>query len=176
MLYELASIDLEALPDALIGQFNSKMVSVLDNHAPEKSKYRTVRPRYHWYDNSINDQRRLRRKYERGWRKSGSPEDKKVYFDQQTLVNQLIDKAKIEYYKVKLYASNVNGVFQTVHVNTLLNKNAIRLPTGFSTKVLCDKFVTLFRNKVLKFRQSLLRKLIVVMNNSVNNEHDDTNV
>ena len=159
--HELESIDLKAPPDTLIGQFNTKMVSVLDNHAPEKSKSRTVRPRYPWFDNSINDQRRLRRKYERRWRKSGSPEDKKVYVDQKTLVNQLIDKAKIEYYKVKLYASNVKGIFQTV--NTLLNKNIIRLPTGFSTKVLCDKFVTFFRNKVLKIRQSLMRKLIVLM-------------
>ena len=95
--HELESIDLEALPDTLIGQFNTKMVSILDNHAPEKSNSCTVRPRYPWYDNSINDQRRLRRKYERRWRKCGSPEDKKVYVDQKTLVNQLIDKAKIEY-------------------------------------------------------------------------------
>ena len=116
--HELESIDIEALPDTLIGQFNTKMVSVLDNHAPEKSKCRTVRPRYPWYDNSINDQRRLRRIYERRWRENGSPEDKKVYVDQKTLINQLIDKAKIEYYKGKLYASNIKGVFQTV--NTLL--------------------------------------------------------
>ena len=151
--HELESIDLKTPPDTLIGQFNTKMVSVLDNHAQEKSKSRTVRPRYPWYGNSINDQRRLRRKCERRWRKSGSPEDKKVYVDQKTLANQLIDKAKIEYYKVKLYACNVKGVFQTV--NTLLKKNIIRLPTGFSTKVWCDKFVTFFRNKVLKIRQSL---------------------
>ena len=60
--HELESIDLEVPPDTLIDQFNSKMISVLDNHAPEQSQSRTVRPRCPWYDKSINDQRRLRRK------------------------------------------------------------------------------------------------------------------
>ena len=67
----------------------------------------------------------------------------------------------------------MKGVFQTV--NTLLNKNIIRLPTGFSTKVLCDKFVTFFRNKVLKIRQSLDEETHSI-DDSVNNEHVDTNV
>ena len=84
--HELESIDLEALRDTLIGQFNTKMVSVLDNHAPEKSTYRTVRPRYPWYYNSINDQRRLGRKYERRWRKSRSPEKKRCMLIRKPLL------------------------------------------------------------------------------------------
>ena len=138
--HELESIDLEALPDMLIGQFNTKMVSISDNHTPEKSKSRTVKPRYRWYDNFINDQWRLGRKYERRWRKSGSQEDKKVYVDQKTLVNQLIDKAKIEYYNVKLYACNVKGVFKTV--NTLLNnKKKKKKNHSFAHWVLNKNFV-----------------------------------
>ncbi|XP_072025193.1 uncharacterized protein [Amphiura filiformis] len=170
---ELESINLSISLDTLIDQFNSKMLSVLDSHAPEESKSRTIRPRYPWYNNSINDQRRLRRKYERRWRKSYSPEDKKMYVNQKTLVNQLIDMAKTEYYKVKLNASNIKGVFQTV--NTLLNKNIKRLPTGFSTEVMCDKFVTFFRNKVLKIRQSLDEETHS-SDNSVSNDYDDINM
>ena len=37
----------------------------------------------------------------------------------------------------------------------LLNKNVKRLPGGFTTKDLSDKFVNFFRNKVLKIHQSL---------------------
>ena len=44
-------------------------------------------------------------------------------------------------------------MFQTV--STLLNKNIRRLPTGFSTQILCNKFVTFFREKVAKIRHSL---------------------
>ena len=113
------------------------------------------------YDNSINDQRRLRRKYERRWRKSGSPEDKKVYLDQKTLVNQLIDKAKTEYYKVKLYVSNVKGVFQIV--NTLLNKNIIRLPTGFSQTFCVISLSHFSETRFSKSVKVLKRKLIVLM-------------
>ncbi|XP_072018281.1 uncharacterized protein [Amphiura filiformis] len=170
---ELESINLSISLDTRIDQFNSKMLSVLDSHAPEESKSRTIRPRYPWYNDSINDQRRLRRKYERRWRKSLSPEEKKMYVNQKTLVNQLIEMAKTEYYKVKLNASNIKGVFQTV--NTLLNKNIKRLPTGFSTEVLCDKFVTFFRNKVLKIRQSLDEETHS-SDNSVSNDYDDINM
>ena len=44
-------------------------------------------------------------------------------------------------------------MFQTV--STLLNKNIRRLPTGFSTQILCNKSVTFFREKVAKIRHSL---------------------
>ena len=44
--HDLESIDLEAPPDRFIDQLNSKMISVLDNHAPEQSKSCTVRPKY----------------------------------------------------------------------------------------------------------------------------------
>ena len=69
-----------------------------------------------------------------------------MYLNQKTLVNEQLSEAKIEYYKIKLAGSDVKGVFQTV--NTLLNNNVKRLPTGLSNQTLCNNFVTSFKDKV----------------------------
>ncbi len=140
-------------PNVLINEFDRNMTEVLNDHCPEETKLRTIRPRYPWFNDTINEQRRLRRKYERKWRKTRSLEDREVYVEQKSLVNQLISKAKIEYYKIKLQFSNVKGIFQTV--NALLNKNVKRLPTGLSTQMLSNTFVNFFKDKVDKIRRSL---------------------
>ena len=48
------------------------MTEVLNDHCPEETKLCTIRPRYPWFNDTISmisEQSRLRRKYERKWRK-----------------------------------------------------------------------------------------------------------
>jgi len=133
-------------------EFDAKS-TILDKHAPEKTRYRTIRPRYPWYNDDIKEQRRLRRRLERRWRKHGSLEDKQAFIEQKEHVNKLIDTAKREFYHEKLATSDAKGISQAV--NTLLNKSMKPLPSCDSTQSLCYQFADFFDTKVAKIRDVL---------------------
>ena len=50
--------------------YNKAVRTTLDKHAPEKKSTSSNRPRQPWYNNTIHEARRVRRKYERKWKKS----------------------------------------------------------------------------------------------------------
>jgi hypothetical protein len=139
--------------DTLVNAFNVGVRAVLDRHAPEQTKSRSIRPRFPWYDEKIRDQRRVRRRCERKWKKSGSEEDKREYIKQKSSVNRLIQDAKVKYYREKLYDCDDKGVFQVV--NTLLQRNVRPLPVCSSPQELCDRFATYFTDKVSNIRKDL---------------------
>jgi hypothetical protein len=112
---ELYDIPDDLPVDELVEMYDSKIRTVLNHHAPEKVKVRTNRPRFPWYSNEIKTQTHVRRKYERRWRKSRTQENRKAYIDQKQKVNQLIETSKIKYYKDKLSAADIKGVFKTVN-------------------------------------------------------------
>ena len=55
----------------LVSCYGSAMTSLLDKHAPLQEKTITVRPRVPWFNNKIKEAKRLRRRYERIWRRTG---------------------------------------------------------------------------------------------------------
>jgi hypothetical protein len=150
---ELASLSSIHEVDNLVTQFDSKVRCVLDRHAPLRTKTRTIIPRFPWYNDQIAEERRLRRKYERKWRKTKSLEDKQAYVNQKSRCNEAIEGAKVSYYKDKLQNASNKEVFQTV--NALLNKNTRPLPSCKSTKELSDQFANFFHDKVAKIRRTL---------------------
>ena len=52
----------------LAAQYNSRLLSLLDKHAPVTSKTLSVHPRVPWFSPTINNLKRERRKAERAWR------------------------------------------------------------------------------------------------------------
>ncbi|XP_072030179.1 uncharacterized protein [Amphiura filiformis] len=149
----LCTISDELTLDELVTEYDSKVITILDQHAPTKVKVRTNRPRFPWYSSEIKTETQVRRKYERRWRKSRTSEDRKAYIDQKQKVNQLIETNKTKYYKDKLSDADTKGVFKTV--NNLLNKDNRTLPSCDSTKSLCHQFANYFEEKVSKIRNDL---------------------
>ncbi|XP_072023162.1 uncharacterized protein [Amphiura filiformis] len=139
--------------DNLVILFDSKVRDILDHHAPEVVKMRTVRTRFPWYNSTIKEERQVRRKLERKWRKTGSDEDKRAYLDQKNAVNNLIDSEKAKFYQNKFANSDVKGMFE--NVKTLLNQNTRILPSSDSTVSLCNQFATFFNDKVTTIRECL---------------------
>ncbi|XP_072048824.1 uncharacterized protein [Amphiura filiformis] len=143
----------DAVCDVYIHDYDTKISTILNVHAPETTKARTIRPRYPWYNDNIKDQRKVRRRLERKWRKHGSLVDKQAYLEQKSYVNGLIETAKKEFYHDKLASADAKGIFQTV--NTLLNKSQKPLPSCDSTQTLCNQFAEFFESKVAKIRDGL---------------------
>ena len=149
-LYNLPS---DCTCEQYLNEFDDMLCSIMNNHAPEETKYRTIRPRYPWYNADIREQRKLRRRLERKWRKHGLLEDKQAYLEQRVHVNKLIERAKVEFYHEKLVNYDAKGISQTV--NTLLNRTGKTLPSCDSTQNLCNKFADVFETKVAKIRKDL---------------------
>ena len=87
---ELASLSSIDEVNNLVTQFDSTVCCVLDPHAPLRTKTRTIRPRFPWYNDQIAEERRLRRQCERKWRKTKSLKDRQAYANQKSLCNKAI--------------------------------------------------------------------------------------
>ncbi|XP_072042987.1 uncharacterized protein [Amphiura filiformis] len=148
---EIEGLDLRGTADEMLGQLESSVSSVLDAHAPSQTRSRSLRPRFPWYNQEINDERCKRRRLERKWRKTRTDLDHVAYIEQSNRVNKLIQSAKEVYYNEALESSDCKNMF--VVLNRLLNKNSKSLPCCDSALELSDSFARFFINKVAKIRQ-----------------------
>ena len=142
----LTSPDLDEL-SKLVDQ---AVASVLDQHAPLKTKrviYKHYQP---WYFSEIGDAVRTQRKLERIWRADVKSKDKWAAFKKQRKVTQvIIKKREKEYYHLLFTekASNPKEVFNIA--NALLARNNISpLPECSSLTELANDF-----NKFLLIKQ-----------------------
>ena len=94
LLSDYSDMDLTSL----VENFEITLTNVLDAHAPIKKRTITFRPYAPWYNDSIDVEKRKRRKLERRWRKSNLSTDKQLYITQCGIVNDMISDAKSIYY------------------------------------------------------------------------------
>ena len=76
--------------------YNSELSSILDKHAPLKSRIVTIRPASPLFCEEIKLER-TRRRLERKWQWSGLPEDRILSIEQNRIVNQLLFAARQAY-------------------------------------------------------------------------------
>ena len=122
----LESHDLQSLPDDVESaalQYDSTLRTIIDKHAPVKSKAITIRSEAVWYTEEIHEARRIRRKLERKWRKSGLEVDFQIYTSQRQAVTRLVHETKMDYYcaDIQTNAKDSKLLFKTV--DTLLHKS-----------------------------------------------------
>jgi hypothetical protein len=139
--------------DEIVDFYQKTITNTLDRHAPMQTIERLRRSRQPWYTNEIHSERRLRRKLERKWRKSKLDVHRQMYANQRALVNNMIDKAKQDYYKNELGGADTKSVFKTV--NTLLNKDTKILPVHSDAAALASEFGIFFNSKVSKIYDSI---------------------
>ena len=137
----------------LLEQFNQASKTVLDIHAPQSTRTRTIRPQPKWYNDEIRAEKREQHRLERKWRKNRSITNRKAYMVQHTKVISLIVKAKEHYFKDVLHNAGARDTFKTLGV--LLNKNSRVLPSSDTPKELCNKFAQFFTDKVAKIRGNI---------------------
>ncbi|XP_072023174.1 uncharacterized protein [Amphiura filiformis] len=150
----VGGIDFRGTVDEMLEQLESSITCVLDAHAPPQTRSRSLRPRFPWYNEEINDARCKRRKLERKWRKNKTNDNHVAYVDQCNIVNKLIQTAKEVYYNDELEFSDCKNMFGIM--NKLLNKNVKSLPSCDSMSELSNSFAQFFINKVAKIRQELV--------------------
>ena len=83
--------------DELATCYISTLSSLLDKHAPLKTKTVVNRKRVPWFNNEIKDAIRARRRAERKWRKSKSVQDLGVFKMKKNHATFLMNQARCEY-------------------------------------------------------------------------------
>ena len=149
----LAELPLDEDPNALVESYETITSSVLDEVCPLVTKTRTVKPKLPWYNQTIHEERRIRRRLERRWKKTRTESDETAFIAQKDYVTRLITNAKIDYFTNKCNSSTPKTMYNTI--NVLLNKNSSTLPDCVSYKDLADQFLSFFIEKVEKIRDNV---------------------
>ena len=87
----------------LVERYNMKLGSLLDDHAPSKSKIVTLRPKSPWFTLEIQEWKVKRRRLERRWRKTRLTLDREIYTQQYVIVHRFILASKESYYTLRSY-------------------------------------------------------------------------
>ena len=129
----------------LVENFEITLTNLLDTHAPIKKRIITFRSYAPWYNDSIDVEKRKRRKLERRWRKSNLSTDRQFYIAQCRTVNDMIRDAKSIYYSsiIAENKGNQKVLFQTID-QLLQRKQEPRFPASTSSDQLANEFCCLF--------------------------------
>ena len=100
--------------------YNEVLQNNVDKHAPWKTRVVTIRPEAPWYNSSLAEEKRLKRKYERKYNKSKLVVDRELYCHQLDEYNNLLNTTKQDYFKNKIEsATSTKERFKVC--NNLLN-------------------------------------------------------
>ena len=146
--------------DDFVCSYNDRLSSLIDHHAPIKTKTITIRPNAPWYNNEITLAKRLRRKYEHKWLRSKtldlSDYYESRYRDQCTIVNDLVLKSKCDFYNGKVQAAKGDQKELFKLVNTIFHNNSEQpLPSHDSLEQLSNKFSDFYASKIEKIRSDI---------------------
>ena len=84
--------------DSLACNYNTTLSSVIESHAPLKTKTIVSRPTVPWYNDDIHKAKLLRRKAERKWKKTKRETDFQLFKKRRNHVTHLLNEAKRKFF------------------------------------------------------------------------------
>ncbi|CAG2214072.1 unnamed protein product [Mytilus edulis] len=159
----------EGSVENIVNLYNTELSSIIDRHAPLKSRNIIMRPNTEWYTDELRLAKRDRRKAERRMRKSNLTVHRQIFQDTCLKASKLLLKSKKDYFSTKI--SDIEHDQKQLHrlTNDLMgNRREIILPSHKDEKVLADKFCEFFVGKISAIRDNLTAK------NDASNYNRDT--
>ena len=140
----------------LVHIYNANLETILNNHAPLKSKEILERQDAKWYNNDISLAKCERRRLERKWRLTRTEYDRDAYRQQNKTVNKKIISAKMHYYCIKINDAKSDQKCLYKIVNNLMHRRSQQiLPTKGTKLELCNRFSSYFSSKIDTIRDKL---------------------
>ena len=138
--------------EKMVTIYNTVLRNIVNDHAPAKTKTVTVRTNTPWFTSEIARAKRLRRKLERQWLKSGLTIHNEMFRNQRDLVNTLIQDSKAKFYSELI--TNVKDQKELFGLtNQFMHKTkCTKLPTHENSQELADKFINYFSTKIADIR------------------------
>jgi hypothetical protein len=142
--------------DELVDQYSTVLGSLIDKHAPLKTKNVSLRPVTLWYNEDIHKLKATRRHCEKQWRSSKLTVHREAFKVARNAVTDEIAKAKTSHFSNKITdcGSDHKALFRVI--NELLHTNdQTALPQHTSLKDLLECFSEFFHAKIAKIRDTL---------------------
>jgi hypothetical protein len=100
---------------AVVDNYNSVLTELLNKHAPVLTKNVSIHPNAPWYTPQLMLAKKERRKAEHVWRRSKLTVHREIFADKRQTVNDLLIKAKTDYYADKIKnSSDQKALFSVV--------------------------------------------------------------
>ncbi len=164
---DVKNIDLDSLKDdikqidfkqsenvtELAQSYQENLENIFNKHAPIVEKTVILRPNTKWYTKLIREQKVIRRRKERKWRKSRLENDFNDFRKQCDFVNLLLNEGKSEFYSNQIIenSNDKRRLFQIT--KKILNANPdTRLP---DVSNVADSFCNYFVDKIVRIRSDI---------------------
>ena len=133
---------------------------------------RTFKPRHYtpWYNSTVHNAKRLRKKLERRWRKTRSEPDREAYHYQCQVVRDELVEAKTEHYHNQLSEADNHKDVYLIANSLLFSPKVQKLPTHDSVQDLSEQFADYFIQKIVTIRNGLWQNI------NTDNQCDETDV
>lgn len=142
--------------DSASKSFSDTMLSVLDKHAPLKTKTVIHRDSDPWFDEDLVAAKKERRRLERIMRKDGSTDSRERYKRQRNLVISMAYTAKAKYYTSVIMESKNDQRRLFSVINKILQRTkANPLPPHSSSLELANIFANYYHEKIDKIHSGL---------------------
>ncbi len=157
---DLAEIVSELLPingiEVLASLYNQRLGDCLDKHAPLITRESVVRPKVPWYNDSLKQLKRKRRKHERIYRKHNQASDENVFKQTRNIYASKLTQAHCDHYHSAITEASGNqrklfGIIQEL----ASVKQDTPLPDHESIQQLADSFGEFFINKIEDIRSEI---------------------
>jgi len=138
----------------LVVAYNSTLTSLIDIHAPLKTKTFRAKPINKWYTPALSALNAVRRHLENLWLRTRSPHHLKLLHTASNKYHSAIIAAKKRFSLIASSTSNPCKLRNSI--NTLLErKPSPLLPSLASSQSLSQMFATFFSDKILKLHTAL---------------------
>ena len=135
-------------------QYNAKLIMLLDQHAPLKTRIVTDRPSAEWMNLDIKQAKAERRRAERRWRQTKLSVHRDIFRLLNHKVKDLIDFAKKCLYNKQIEECSTSK--KLFHVtNHLSGKGGNVLPNNIPVNELPQTFGKFFNDKISQIRQGI---------------------
>ena len=99
----------------LVNQYEHVLSSLLDAHAPMRTRTIVLRPNASWYDDELRLCKRENRKCERKWLKTGLEVDHQIYTEHCKEYRRKLEKTKCDYHHDQISKCDARQLFKIVN-------------------------------------------------------------
>ena len=165
--------------EKLANEYNSALSKLIDKHTPRKTKTVRTRTSTPWYSSEICAARKLKRKLERKWRKTGLPEDFKAFKAQCFHVTYMMNDARRIFYTDFIAENSADqGKLFRAAKKLLAKKEVPHFPEYCDNTVIANEIGRFFARKIDLIRSEIdangpMNSEDQVMNNSADSNEDN---
>ena len=133
--------------------YNNIVQNTLDSHCPITTTHTKKRPSSPWFTKELQETKRLKRRYERAYRKNRTYSTKDAYMSAKKRYNSTMAITRNDYYKNKLDETkkDMKSMYKTLN-RVLGQENELIYPTNKDAKAVANGLSEFFSDKILKIR------------------------